>query len=106
MVMLTYNRRRKETEGTPMMPKEPILEEVTWQPPTQEELEEKALNYLKTCLPKDYRQMKKDGELEENIRLRVKAAKSYAESLIKGGMFEGEAWNLAIRQEILDSESD
>ena len=77
-----------------------------WEAPTQEALEAQALDYLKKCKPREYRELKKTGELQELCRLRADAARNYAESLIHQGMWEREAWPMAIRLEILESESD
>ncbi len=84
--------------------KPPIKPE--WEAPTQEALEAQALDFSKKCKPKEYREMKKDGSLQEVCQLAARAAQSYAERLIKNGMWEREAWNMAIRQDILQSESD
>lgn len=84
--------------------KPPIRPE--WEAPTQEVLVLKALNFYKECKPKEYREMKKDGSLQEVCQMKAKAAKRYAESLIHQGMWNREAWNMAVRQEILESESD
>ena len=77
-----------------------------YQPPTQSELENKALNFVKTNKPRYYRDLKKTGKLKEYCRRRATKAMSYAKSLIVNGMSEGEAWNMAIRQEILELKSD
>ncbi len=77
-----------------------------WEPPTQENLGAKALDFFKTCKPKEYREMKKDGSLQEVCQLAARAAQRYAQNLIGSGMWGREAWNMAIRQEILQSESD
>ena len=74
--------------------------------PTQEQLEAKALHYLKTCKPKEYRELKKNGELQQSLTRRAQAARDYARRLILSGEFENQAWNRAIRLEILESESD
>jgi hypothetical protein len=70
---------------------------------SQADLEAKALEYVKENKPKEYRKMKKSGDLDEYCRLAAKAARESAEALIKSGMWDREAWNLAIRQEILES---
>jgi hypothetical protein len=74
--------------------------------PTLAELEAKALHYLKTCKPKEYRELQKNGELQQSLQRRAKAARRYALNLIESGVWETEAWNRAIRLEILESESD
>ena len=50
--------------------------------------------------------MKADGSHKEVCQLKAKAAKDYAESFIYSGVWDREAWNRAIRLEILESESD
>jgi len=77
-----------------------------YQPPTQSELENKALNFVKTNKPRYYRDLKKTGKLKEYCQRRATKAMSYAKSLIVNGMSEGEAWNMAIRQKILELKSD
>lgn len=73
-----------------------------YQPPDDEELRQKALTFLKDVKPQEYRQLLRDGELQEMLRLKVQACKGYAKALGGGP----EAWNMAIRQELLESESD
>lgn len=75
-------------------------------PPTAADLEEKVVNYLKDCKRKSYRQMKKDGDLEEYIQIQVDSTIRAAQNLMKCGANESEAWNRAIRSVILESESD
>jgi hypothetical protein len=75
-------------------------------PPTQEELGAKALYYVRTCKPKSYKEMKKDGTLDHYCQLAAIAATNYANSLIDTGESEEQAWNRAIRLEILESETD
>ena len=81
-----------------------VIEE--YQPPTQSELKNKALNFVKTNKPRYYRDLKKTGKLKEYCQRRATKAMSYAKSLIVNGMSEGEAWNMAIRQEMLELKSD
>jgi len=73
---------------------------------SQDALAAKALNYIKSCKPEAYRQMKEDGDLEEYCRLKAKAALREAETLIASGEPDFIAWNRAIRSEILESETD
>jgi hypothetical protein len=74
--------------------------------PSQEELEAKALYFVRTCKPKSYKQMKQLGEVEEYCKLKAKIARATAESLIATGEPDMIAWNRAIRSEILESETD
>ena len=78
----------------------------TFDSPTDGELWLKATDFFRTCRPHAHRDMRRDGSFEEVILGRVAACKRYATNLIDGGMWEGEAWNRAIRKELLESESD
>ena len=86
---------------------------VTYEPnkeykaPTETELINKALVFMKENYSrKKYKALKDSGEVQELAQLKAKAAIRYAENLISSGMWAGEAWNQAIRLEILESESD
>jgi hypothetical protein len=73
-------------------------------PPSHDELVQKALNYLKEIHPQDYYGMstqRRDKYAEEAAN----RAEGCAETLIAQGKSESEAWNTAIRQEILGTES-
>jgi hypothetical protein len=69
---------------------------------SQADLEAKALEYVRENKPKEYRKMKKSGELDEYCRLAAKAAREFAQTLIASGVWDHEAWPRAIRQEILE----
>ena len=75
-------------------------------PPSAESLRAQALKFVKENQPEEYRHMKKDGELEAYLDLKVKACQEYAASLIASGLFVNQAWISAIRQEILESNTD
>jgi hypothetical protein len=75
-------------------------------PPSEETLKAKALRFLRTCRAKEYRELSRSGDLPEAVSLKVKGAQDYAQSLMATGVWETEAWNRAIRSEILESESD
>lgn len=75
-------------------------------PPSQEELEAKALYFVRTCKPKEHKRMKESAELEEYCQLKANAARRYAENLMTTGEPDFIAWNRAIRSEILESETD
>ena len=83
-----------------------MTSQTDYEAPSDEDLREQALTFLKTCKKKEYRQLRRDGELEEMLALKVRAAKSQAEGLQHSGVWAGEAWNRAIRSAILESESD
>lgn len=76
------------------------------QPPTQSELEYKALNFVKTNKPRYYRELKKSGKLKEHCQRKTTKAMGYAKNLISNGMLEEKAWNIAIREVILGLKSD
>ena len=72
-------------------------------PPSHGDLVNKALNYLKEVHPLDYGGMstkRRDKYAEEAAN----RAEEYAETLIVQGKSESEAWNEAIRREILGTE--
>ena len=77
-----------------------------YRPPTQSELEYKALDFVKTNKLRYYKDLKKTGKLKEYCQRRATKAMSHAKSLISNGVSGEEAWNIAIRQEILELKSD
>jgi hypothetical protein len=79
------------------------LEEEVFGPPSQRHLESKALQHLMDV--GEYRSMTKT-ERAEYYRIRSETARSDAENLIWAGASNVEAWNRAVRLEILGSESD
>jgi hypothetical protein len=74
-------------------------------PPTHGDLVDKALTYLKENKRKEYRVMT-IMQRTEYAESAAKRAERYANTLQKMGMFESEAWNTAIRQEILENAGD
>lgn len=79
---------------------------LAYTPPSDADLWWKALGFFRTSKKVQYDAMRLDGSLKEVVGGRVAACKSYAQRLIDSGTWEGEAWNQAIRQELLESESD
>ena len=77
-----------------------------YKPPTDANLWLKALGYYRTCRQAEYDTMRRDATLKDVIGARVAACKSLAQRLIDTGVWEGEAWNQAIRVELLGSESN
>lgn len=75
-------------------------------PPSDEELRDKALRFLKEVKPREYREMQREGALNRLVENKVAACKDYAAALMRSGSSPPEAWNRAIRLEILESESD
>lgn len=85
---------------------EPEIVQAPEYPLSEESLRKQALDYVKENRRKSYRQMKEDGELEEYLSLKVNACRRQAFNLIESGVWENEAWNMAIREKILETESD
>lgn len=63
----------------------------SFKPPTDEELRNTALTFLRTCRPKEYQELRKAGELEESLSLKVSLTKKRAANLIVSGTFENQA---------------
>lgn len=77
-----------------------------WQPPTLDLLILKGREFLRQCKPKEYSELKLASRLDEICRLKAVAAQEMAKDLIESGVFEREAWNRAIRFQILESETE
>lgn len=69
------------------------------------ELETKALNFLKENKRKMYSAMSRK-ERKSLVNLKARAAMRQAENLMATGMDSKDAWNRAIRLEILESNSE
>ena len=76
------------------------------QPYSDQELKDKALNFLQENRPKDLRRLRAQGQLEQELSERVEACKRYAKNLEQSGAQPMEAWHRAVRQYLLESESD
>ena len=74
--------------------------------PGDEHLKAQAVKYERENNPRDYRQMKADGELDEYARLKAKATRSFAETLISQGELPSHAWRRAMRVHIFEREED
>jgi len=72
---------------------------------SQSELEAMALNYLKRNDKKTYQSMNR-AEIAEYCKLKADAATREAKNLITCGVWDQEAWNRAIRSQVLGSDSD
>ena len=77
----------------------------TFQPPSRRELEAKTLTFLKENNAEAYKAMAESGHLGEYCRMKTEAATQYAERLMMTGAWAREAWNCAIRKEILEQYS-
>jgi hypothetical protein len=84
----------------------PIIIEPLPLPPSDDMLRTKTITYLKENKHKAYIQMKKDGTLDSYLSVTVKMCRETAKNLIGQGMVDEEAWSIAIRQDIFESESD
>ena len=73
---------------------------------TQDELKKIKRDYLRECQPKMYRELRRDGELEEYLASRANSARKVAHNFMRTGTHSGQAWSWAIRTELLDSEMD
>jgi len=74
-------------------------------PPTHGDLVDKALTYLKENRRKEYKTMTTE-QRTKYAESAAKRAERYANTLQKMGMFESDAWNTDIRQEMLKTEND
>jgi len=81
------------------------LKVAEFQLPSHSDLRSKAWAFLKSNKPGELKKMSK-GKLDRYCEQKAKAAENLAKNLIATGEFPEVAWNLAIRQEILESESD
>ena len=79
-----------------------VKENNPYQPPTQSKLENEALNFVQRNKPRYYNDLRKTGKLKEYCQHKATKAMSHAKSLISNGMPESEAWDMAIRQEIME----
>ena len=61
---------------------------------------------LRRCEPKTYRELRRDGELEEYLQMLSNSAPSLAETLISQGTFPQQAWHWPVRERILHVERD
>jgi hypothetical protein len=61
---------------------------------------------MTTFRPPSDEELRKSGELEEVLTLKVEACKRHAAALIKNGVFENQAWFWAVKEIILEREAD
>ena len=71
-----------------------------------DDLEDKRLTFLRDCKPQELRRLRKEKTLDEHLARKAKRCRSRAESLVKSGVFEGQAWQWAIREVLLETEAD
>jgi hypothetical protein len=88
------------------MVKEMALEIMEYKAPDHLELVSKAKEHLKASDPKEHKRLEKEIKLQEYAELAANMTEEYAKNLIASGEAPPSAWNRAIRQEILGSETD
>jgi hypothetical protein len=66
----------------------------------------KAEKFFRENKHSEYLKMKLSGTLNKTCEARANAARDYARRLMALGINPSDAWNQAIRQEILESETD
>ena len=74
--------------------------------PGDKTLKAEAIKFERENNPKDYRQMRASGELDEYASLKAKATRSYAQGLIAQGELPSHAWRRAMRVHIFEREED
>ena len=74
-------------------------------PPSHDDLVQKALNYLKEIHHQDYNGMSTQRR-DKYAKEAANRAEGCAETVIAQGKPGSEAWNTAIRQEIVGTEND
>ena len=71
------------------------------------QLEEVYLRYLRENRRTSYREMRRDGGLEEHVAAMVRHCRNAKEQHLREGAADDEtAWNWAIRTVLLDSQPD
>ena len=75
-------------------------------PPGDLALYGQRLDFLRACKPAMYKALRSSGPTQDAVIATVGECKRHAAELIASGVWEGEAWNQAIRAVLLESESD
>lgn len=78
----------------------------TWEHPTEGQLMDMAMRFVRDNKPKEYNQLVKQNKLDEYCRSKAKATLNEATNLIATGMYERQAWNQAERIVLLEVNSD
>ena len=64
-------------------------------------------NFLRDCRPREYRRLRKAGELEDHLQRMADLCGRRAAGLVRGGTtFEAQAWHWAIREVLLETAWD
>lgn len=74
---------------------------------SDDDLKERRLKFLRENRPKEHRRLKQVGLLDAHLQASVDACVKEAKRLIETGTtFEAQAWQWAIRTELLESPQD
>ena len=73
---------------------------------TDEQLKAMRLRYLRDCKPQELGRLHKEHSLDEHLQRKADRCRSRADSLVESGTFEGQAWQWAIREVLLETEAD
>ena len=73
---------------------------------SDEKLKDLRLGFLRNCKPRTLRKMRQSRELEGHLQARADLTRGRCASLVESGVFEGQAWQWAIREVLLESEWD
>ena len=72
-----------------------------------DQLKQFRLNFLKGERPEEYRQLRREGKLEQHLQEHADACRRKAASLVEQGeTHEGQAWQWAIRIVLLETPPD
>src|SRR3990172_5888260 len=71
-------------------------------PPSDLDLYSKCVDFLRTCRPAVYKALRSTGPTQDAVIAKVRECKQHAIGLIESGVWEGEAWQRAIRAVLLE----
>ena len=74
--------------------------------PGDKHLKAQVVKYERENHPKDYRQMRADGEMDVYADLKARATRSFAQTLISQGELPSHAWRRAMRVHIFERDED
>ena len=74
---------------------------------SDDDLKRLRCNFLRDCRPKEYRRLKKAGELDEHLQKMADLCSRRAVRLVENGTtFEEQAWHWAVREVLLETKWD
>ena len=73
---------------------------------SQDELKDKRRTFLQEVKPDALRCLEREGRLEAHLGRYADRCRNGAAELIREGMFANRAWQIAIREVILETEAD